>query len=123
MPGGRPAYEVTDDILKKVEKFASLGLTHEQIAINLGWSYQTLKEKKRKYSSFLAAIERGKAKGISAVANVGFNNAMDGNQKAIEFYLKNRAPDQWEDVSKRVVSEGKPNARRNFSQFYDDEEA
>jgi hypothetical protein len=122
MPAGRPEYQVTPEILKKVEKFASLGLTEEQIAINLGWSYPTLREKKRKYSSFLAAMQRGKAKGISAVSNAVFESAMDGNVSNQQFYLKNRAPDQWEDVSKRVVSEGKPNARRKFSDFYDDDD-
>ena len=123
MPGGRPPFEVTPALLKKVEKFASLGLTEEQIAINLGWSYRTLITKKQKYSQFLQAIQAGKAKGISAVSNAVFESAMGGCVSNQQFYLKNRAPDQWEDVTKRVVSEGKPNAKRKFSDFYDDDEA
>jgi hypothetical protein len=97
-------------------------LTDEQIAINIGWSYNTLVVKKRKYSEFLKAIQDGKAEGIAAVSNAVFESAMDGNVSNQQFFLKNRAPDQWEDVSKRVVSEGKPNARRNFSDFYDSDE-
>lgn len=124
MPAGRPQFKVTDEVLRKVEKFASLGLTQEQIAHNLGISAQTLKVKKKQYSSFLAAMERGRAKGISAISNAVFESAMSGNVSNQQFYLKNRAPDQWESVEKRVVSEGKPNARRKFTDFYsDDDEA
>jgi len=97
MPAGRPPFEVTPAILKKVEKFASLGLTEEQIATNLGWSYNTLLAKKKKYSEFLQAIQRGKAKGISDISNAVFQSAMDGNVSNQQFYLKNRAPDQWKD--------------------------
>ncbi len=122
MPAGRPPIEITPEILKKVEKFASLGLTEEQIAINLGWAYNTLMVKKKKYSEFLQAIQNGKAKGISAVSNAVFESAMGGCVSNQQFYLKNRAPDQWEDVTKRVVSEGKPNAKRKFSDFYDDDD-
>ena len=81
-----------------------------------------MKDKKKKYSDFSAAMERGKAKGIAAVSNRGFEKAMEGNTDMIKFFLKNRAPDQWEEVSKRVTSEGKPNARRKFSDFYDDDD-
>lgn len=123
MPAGRPPFEITPALLKKVEKFASLGLTEEQIAINLGWSVTTLIKKKKKYVEFVEAIQRGKAKGISAVSNAVFESAMSGNVSNQQFYLKNRAPDQWEDVSKRVVSEGKPNARRKFSDFYDNDKS
>lgn len=122
--GGRPPFKITDEVLKKVEKYASLGLTEEQIAHNLGIAPQTFRVKKRTYQAFLEAIQKGKAKGISAVSNAVFESAMGGNVSNQQFYLKNRAPDQWESVEKRVVSEGKPNARRKFTDFYsDDEEA
>ena len=124
MPAGRPPFKVTDEVLKKVEKYASLGLTQEQIAHNLGISTNTLRAKKKQFSLFLNAMEKGKAKGISAISNAVFESAMGGNVSNQQFYLKNRAPDQWESVEKRVVSEGKPNARRKFTDFYsDDDEA
>ena len=122
MPAGRPKFEVTDEVLRKVEKYAGLGLTEEQIAINLGVSYSTLRAKKRGYSTFLSAIERGRAKAIALVSNAGFEKAMDGNADLIKFFLKNRAPEQWEETSKRVVSEGQPNSKRKFSDFYSDDD-
>lgn len=97
MPAGRPQFKVTDEVLKKVEKFASLGLTEAQIARNLGIARQTLISKKKQYSEFLDAIERGKAKGISMVSNAVFDSAMAGNVSNQQFYLKCRAPDQWKE--------------------------
>ncbi|RXM53955.1 transposase [Clostridium tetani] len=48
------------DKLILVEGWARNGLTDEQIAKNLGIGYSTLKEYKKKYPAFLAALKKGK---------------------------------------------------------------
>ena len=94
---GRPAYEVTEDVIKKVESLASQGLTLEQIARVLGITYKTLNEKNKQFSELSDAIKSGQAKGIATISNALFNNAKNGNITAQIFYLKNRAPEEWKD--------------------------
>lgn len=92
----RPAFEITDEVIKKAEEKAARGLTKEQIAECLGISYVTLNEKTKMFPEFLAAIKRGQAKGINDVANALFNSAtIDMNTTAQLFYLKCRAA--WRD--------------------------
>jgi len=99
---GRPkAFEVDDAMLSKVESLAAQGLTKEQIARSLGVSYNTLNERQKDYPEFLEAIKRGQAKGIATVSNALFQKAKDGDNTAMIFYLKNRDPDNWEDIQKR----------------------
>ena len=94
---GRPKFEITEDVIKKVEALASQGLTKEQIAHVLGICYQTLNEKTKQYSDFSDAIASGRAKGVATISNALFNNAKKGNTTAQMFYLKNRAPIEWRD--------------------------
>ena len=97
MGRGRPQFEITEDVIKKVESLASQGLTLDQIARVLGICYQTLNEKKKEFSDFSDAIASGQAKGVAAISNALFNNAKKGNTTAQMFYLKNRAPIEWRD--------------------------
>lgn len=94
---GRPAFEITEDVLKQAEAYASQGLTKKQIARVLGICYDTLNEKQKEFPEFSEAIKRGQAKGIAKISNALFTNASDGNTVAQIFYLKNRAPKQWRD--------------------------
>lgn len=99
---GRPkAFEIDEAMLKKVESLAAQGLTKEQIAHSLGVSYNTLNERQKENTEFLEAIKRGQAKGIATVSNALFQKAKDGDNTAMIFYLKNRDPDNWEEVQKR----------------------
>lgn len=82
--------------LAEVERLASIGLTMEQIAHNLGIATSTLYVRKNESPEFSEAIKRGQAKGIEAVANKVFENAMAGNVPSALFYLKARAG--WRDT-------------------------
>lgn len=110
---GRPKrLEVNEDTLKKVETLAAQGLTKEQIARTLGVCYDTLNERQKSYPEFLEAIKRGQAKGIATVTNSLFTKAKGGDNTSMIFYLKNRDPDNWEEVQKRQNTlsgpDGKP---------------
>jgi len=105
MPPGRPkAIDITPQVLTQVEGLAAQGLTKEQIALSLGVSYVTLNEYQKDNPDFLEAIKRGQAKGIATVTNALFNKAKSGDNVSMIFYLKNRDPDNWEDVQKRNLN-------------------
>ena len=95
---GRKGFQITPDILQQVEKFAGQGLTQEQIGHCLGISHETFHKQKRNSVYFQDAIKRGQSKAISLVSNALFENAMKGNAVSQIFWLKNRAPEQWQDT-------------------------
>ena len=82
---------------EQLEQLAGLGLTSKQIAGCLGFGRSKLYTLMGSKSDVLDAIKRGRAKGISLVANALHQNALDGNVVAQIFYLKNRSPDTWKD--------------------------
>ncbi len=95
---GRKGFQITPDILKQVEKFAGQGLTQEQISHCIGISSDLFFKSKRNSEYFHDAIKRGQSKAISLVSNALFENAMSGNVVSQIFWLKNRAPSEWQDT-------------------------
>ena len=57
---GKSKWDTVKDKLILVEGWAREGLTEVQIAKNLGIGYTTLKEYKKKYPAFSAALKKGK---------------------------------------------------------------
>jgi len=106
MAVGRPPFEITPEVIAKVEKLAAQGLAEYQIAAVLGIHRLTLQGKKEENSDFNDAIKNGKAKGIAKITNKLFEKANDGDNTSMIFYLKNRDPDNWEDVQKRKITGG-----------------
>lgn len=103
--GGRPPFEITEDVLKKVETFAAQGLTREQIAHCLDVAPSTLYKKKAQNIELTEAIEAGKAKGVATISNALFGTAKEGHFPAQRYYLQNRAPEAWKD-STDIVHKG-----------------
>lgn len=84
--------------VERVEKLAAQGLSEQQIADCLGISRSTIDRRKRDDDTFVAALKRGKHKGIENVTNALYEAATAGNKpnvSAMIFYLKNRAG--WRD--------------------------
>ena len=73
---------------KQVEALASRGLTREQVAHNLGIGVRTLQRRTHEDPAFEEAYLRGKAKGITEIANALFKKAQEGNTTAQIFFLK-----------------------------------
>jgi len=97
-PSGRPPFEITKDVLDKVEGMAATGMNQRQIAQALGIHEDTFCLKKKAYSDFSEALARGKSKGIQAISSALFRNATlpskmnpYGNVGAQTFYLKAKA--------------------------------
>lgn len=97
MPAGRPAFKVTEQVIKQAETLGAQGLTLKQIAHVLGISYQTLNEKRKEFSELSEAIEIGRAKGVAKVTNALFEKAVGGDVHAAKYYLNNRDNANWKD--------------------------
>jgi len=92
--------------LEEVERLASIGLNQSQVADSLGISEDTVTRRKQDNADFAAALKRGKAKGISTVANNLFTQSADGNVSAGIFFMKNRAG--WSDKQEVTGKDGEP---------------
>ena len=103
---GRPKFVVTKQMCDKAEAYAAQGLTQEQIAMALGIGLSTLYEKQNEFTEFAEAIKRGKGKGIQTITNRLYEKALEGDNTAMIFYLKNRAG--WQDkIEKETIVEHK----------------
>lgn len=94
---GRKSWQVTPEVVAKVESMASLGLTIEQLAKCVGTSSATFSKARKQVPELETAYQAGKAKGVLTIANALFNKAKNGDTTAMIFFLKNRAPDEWMD--------------------------
>ena len=103
---GRPKLVVTKEMCARAEAYASQGLTSEQIALALGIGQSTLYDKQNEFKEFAEAIKRGKGRGIQRVTNKLYEKALEGDNTAMIFYLKNRAG--WQDkIEKETIVEHK----------------
>jgi hypothetical protein len=91
----RPRIEITPEMIAKCEKLASQGLTLEQVAHSIGICYDTLNKRKKDLVELNEAIKRGQAKGLAQITNKLYNKAMEGDNTAMIFYLKNRDQKNW----------------------------
>src|SRR5215469_10194638 len=98
-PGGRPKWMPTAEQIRIAEGMAARGLTYEEIARNLGISVDTLLERRKEFSEFSDAIQKGRAAGIAMMASVVYDMARDPKVPtdlrlgAAQFFLDRR--DEW----------------------------
>ena len=96
---GRKKIKLNDpDTLNKIIALGSQGLTSGQIARCLGVSWSTIDRRRKENADIEEAIKKGAALGVEKISNALMTSARDGNVTAQIFYLKNRAPDQWNDT-------------------------
>lgn len=95
----RPEIEID---LKKVEEYAQLCDSEEEIAMALGISQATLIRRKKKYEDFASAIKRGRAKANIFVGGKLMQKIKDGDTTATIFYLKTRCG--WKEARQVEVS-------------------
>ena len=94
----------TEIDLDKIESYAALGLTREQVCNNLGFTSRTW-QNHNKDGSLEEAYLRGKAKGITEIANALFKKAQEGNTTAQIFFLKCNG---WKEESSVEVKNTSP---------------
>ena len=90
MPAGRPQFEITEEVLKKVESLAAQGLSKREVALCLGIHVSTYCDKQNEYPEFSEAYDKGSSKGVAQVANALYQKAVGGDVTAQKHYLNNR---------------------------------
>ncbi len=88
--------------LKKVEEYAQVCDSEEEIALALGVSQATLIRRKKTYDDFANAIKRGKAKANVFVGGKLMQKIKDGDTASIIFYLKSRCG--WREGNRTELS-------------------
>jgi hypothetical protein len=82
--------ELTARDIRQVELLAAMGHTQGEIALLLDFSERTFRSKKEADAELAAAWERGKLKAKANVGAVAYRNALDGDQRAVEYYEATR---------------------------------
>ena len=88
--------------LEKVEEFAQVCDSEEEIALALGISYSTLRRRKRDSEQFEQAIKRGRSKANVFVGGKLMQKIEDGDTASIIFYLKARCG--WRETNRTELS-------------------
>ena len=102
---GRPK-KILD--LKQLEEYASQLLTVEQIATNLGVCKDFIFRQQRENEKVREAIQRGRDRGITKVANKLVESALKGNTTAQIFILKTHGGQEWKEKQEVNLSSDQP---------------
>lgn len=76
--------------IQKVKALAQRGLSQEKIALALGVSERTLRNRKKESTEFAEAIKKGQSEGEAMIVDKLFEAANRGEAWAICFFLKCR---------------------------------
>ena len=102
----RKLAQLTEDEYKQISQWSGDGLNESQIATLLNVNISTITREKKRNEQFAEAIKRGKGRGIQRVTNKLYEKALEGDNTAMIFYLKNRAG--WQDkIEKETIIEQK----------------
>lgn len=86
--------------------YRDLHYTDQQAADEIGISRRTIYNWRAKSKIIDQAIHLGKAYTDTLVENALLQQALQGNFKAAEFWLRNRKPDQWNrDIRQQELNE------------------
>lgn len=108
----RPRIELD---ISKIEEYAAQGLTQAEICLCLGIGESTLYRRKLDVEVLTEAIKRGKAKAASAISNVLYLKAMQGDTTAIIWYEKTRRG----MTDKQAIEHSGPDGKPIPVQFFD----
>ena len=93
---GRPLWTPTPEQISEVEKMAAMGMNQSDIAYNLGIHIDTFINKKKEFSAFSEAMQRGRARGTRYVTSQLMKNIEAGNFPAQKYWLSVHAG--WKEV-------------------------
>lgn len=101
-PGPKERYR--KEFCEMANRFALLGMTHKEMAECFEIRESTFYNWFNKYPEFKEAIKQGGREANSRVAASLYKRAIEGDNTAAIFFLKNRERDKWAD---RIVNEHK----------------
>lgn len=88
--GGRPCKLLTPNDIIQVEALAAM-CTKGQIADYFGMTEKTFRAIEQRQEEVFTAYRKGKARAIADVGSALFQKALDGDIRAMQFYLKTQA--------------------------------
>jgi hypothetical protein len=88
----RPPIDLSTKDVLQIEVFAQLGFRQREIASMLGFSERTFRNKKASDDRVFAAWARGRANPKISIGATTFRNAMTGDQRAVEYFLRTHFP-------------------------------
>jgi len=89
--------EITEEMYPDIERMAGQGMTKIEIARRLGMCYDTLREREKENPEISETIEIGRATAIDKITAKLYSLALEGNFRAIKFFLTNVAPSNWRE--------------------------
>jgi hypothetical protein len=127
--GGRPT-KYTPEMAERAYELCKAGAINTQLADKLGVHIDTIHEWRKVYPDFKDAIKRGKGEADALVQRSLYERAMGYSHRAVKifctktgeiveheyierfppdttamiFWLKNRQPEEWQDVNKTELS-------------------
>lgn len=114
MPAGRPTFKPTAEQRSQVKLFAAYGISHEDIAEQIGIDPKTLRKHFRK------ELKTGVTEANAKIAQRLFKKAIDGDTTAMIWWTKARAG--WRETQRQEVTgaDGGP-VQLDVSKLTDDE--
>ena len=105
--GGRPCKLLTPNDIIQVEALAAM-CTKGQIADYFGMTEKTFRAIEQRQEEVFTAYRRGKARAIADVGSALYQKALDGDIRAMQFYLKTQAG--WSEKNSIELSTPQNNA-------------
>ena len=88
--GGRPTKHLSENDVIQIEALAAM-CTKGQIADYFGMTEKTFRAIEQRQPEVFTAYRRGKARAIAEVGSALYQKALDGDIRAMQFYLKTQA--------------------------------
>ena len=98
---GRPPAILSTKQIDQVEALAAV-CTKAQIATYFGVTEKTFRAIEQRQPEVFTAYRRGKARAIADIGSALFQKALDGDIRAMQFYLKTQAG--WSEKNKLELS-------------------
>ena len=96
----RSRIQITEEKIQRTGKLAGLGLSNDQIAECLDMSRSSFYKCMQKNADFRDSLERGRSKAVMEISNALYESAYAGNVKAQFYFLRCRAPHNY-NVNKK----------------------
>ena len=88
--GGRPTKKLTEKDIIQVEALAAV-CTKSQVARHFDMTEKTFRAVEQRQNEVFTAYRRGRAKAIADIGGILYQKAIEGDMRAIQFYLKTQA--------------------------------
>ena len=110
--GGRPPKKLTKTEIVQVEALSAV-CTKSQMASYFGMTEKTFRAVEIRQPEVLTAYRRGRAKAIADIGGILYQKAIEGDMRAIQFYLKTQAG--WSEKSHIELSRAEEPEDRHWT--------